>query len=41
MNFGVKTKLIPEVVHLLEPNKEVWAFDGQAIGLKMEPEIKK
>jgi hypothetical protein len=41
MNFGVKTKLIPEVVYRLEPNKEVWAFDGQAIGLKMEPEIKK
>lgn len=38
-NFGVYVKLLNEVVVGLEPNTEVWAWDGGFIPLKLEEEI--
>jgi hypothetical protein len=38
-NFGVITKLLKDVVVKLEPNGEVWALDGEFIGLNLEEEV--
>ena len=38
-NFGVITKLLKGVVVKLDPNAEVWALDGEFIGLKLEEEV--
>ncbi len=38
-NFGVYIKLLNEVVAGLEPNTEVWAWEGAFIPLKLEEEI--
>ncbi|MGB6152101.1 MAG: caspase family protein [Pricia sp.] len=38
-NFGVYTKMLPTGVVGLEPHAEIWTFDGDPIGFKLEPEV--
>ena len=39
LNFGVFTNMLQEGVIGLGPRQEVWAFEGNAIHFKLEPEI--
>lgn len=39
MNFGVHTQLFPEGVIGLDPRASAWAFSGEPIRFKLEPEV--
>lgn len=38
-NYGVYTKMLPAGVLGLEPQAEIWTFDGDPINFKLEPEV--
>ncbi|HET8737043.1 MAG TPA: caspase family protein [Pricia sp.] len=40
-NFGVYTKMLPTGVVGLDPQAEIWTFDGDPIPFKLEPEVVK